>query len=264
MTENQPIGFFDSGWGGLSIMKTARETLPFENFLYVADCGHSPYGDQSHEFIVERARKISAFLFEQKKIKALVVACNTATAEAIDVIRNERPDKIIIGVEPAVKPAVLLSKNKCIGMISTTRTAHSARYLSLLERFGQNARILSVGCPGLMDCVEAGEFDSPSTIALLHKYLDPLIDAGIDTLILGCTHYPFLTDAIRSIVGSEILIYEPSPAVAKHLKDRLGNQAADARSKGNETFYVSVLNEQRKSVANRLWGNATLFEELSV
>ncbi len=264
MTENQPIGFFDSGWGGLSIMKTARETLPFENFLYVADCGHSPYGDQSHEFIVERARKISAFLFEQKKIKALVVACNTATAEAIDVIRNERPDKIIIGVEPAVKPAVQLSKNKCIGMISTTRTAHSARYLSLLERFGQNARILSVGCPGLMDCVEAGEFDSPSTIALLHKYLDPLIDAGIDTLILGCTHYPFLTDAIRSIVGSEILIYEPSPAVAKHLKDRLGNQAADARSKGNETFYVSGLNEQRKSVANRLWGNATLFEELSV
>lgn len=264
MTENQPIGFFDSGWGGLSIMKTARETLPFENFLYVADCGHSPYGDQSHEFIVERARKISAFLFEQKKIKALVVACNTATAEAIDVIRNERPDKIIIGVEPAVKPAVLLSKNKCIGMISTTRTAHSARYLSLLERFGQNARILSVGCPGLMDCVEAGEFDSPSTIALLHKYLDRLIDAGIDTLILGCTHYPFLTDAIRSIVGSEILIYEPSPAVAKHLKDRLGNQAADARSKGNETFYVSGLNEQRKSVANRLWGNATLFEELSV
>lgn len=264
MTENQPIGFFDSGWGGLSIMKTARETLPFENFLYVADCGHSPYGDQSHEFIVERARKISAFLFEQKKIKALVVACNTATAEAIDVIRNERPDKIIIGVEPAVKPAVLLSKNKCIGMISTTRTAHSARYLSLLERFGQNARILSVGCPGLMDCVEAGEFDSPSTIALLHKYLDPLIDAGIDTLILGCTHYPFLTDAIRSIVGSEILIYEPSPAVAKHLKDRLGNQAADARSKGNETFYVSGLNEQRKSVANRLWGNATLFEELSI
>ena len=264
MTENQPIGFFDSGWGGLSIMKTARETLPFENFLYVADCGHSPYGDQSHEFIVERARQISAFLFEQKKIKALVVACNTATAEAIDVIRNERPDKIIIGVEPAVKPAVQLSKNKCIGMISTTRTAHSARYLSLLERFGQNARILSVGCPGLMDCVEAGEFDSPSTIALLHKYLDPLIDAGIDTLILGCTHYPFLTDAIRSIVGSEILIYEPSPAVAKHLKDRLGNQAADARSKGNETFYVSGLNEQRKSVANRLWGNATLFEELSV
>ena len=264
MTENQPIGFFDSGWGGLSIMKTARETLPFENFLYVADCGHSPYGDQSHEFIVERARKISAFLFEQKKIKALVVACNTATAEAIDVIRNERPDKIIIGVEPAVKPAVQLSKNKCIGMISTTRTAHSARYHSLLERFGQNARILSVGCPGLMDCVEAGEFDSPSTIALLHQYLDPLIDAGIDTLILGCTHYPFLTDAIRSIVGSEILIYEPSPAVAKHLKDRLGNQVTDARSKGNETFYVSGLNEQRKSVANRLWGNATLFEELSV
>ncbi len=264
MTEKQPIGFFDSGWGGLSIMKTARQTLPNDDFIYVADCGHAPYGDQSHDFIVERARKISNFLFEQKHVKALVIACNTATAEAIDIIRKERPDSIIIGVEPAVKPAVQLSKNKRIGMISTSRTAQSARYISLVERFGQNSKILSVGCPGLMDCVEAAAFDSPSTIALLHRYLDPLIKAGIDTLVLGCTHYPFLTESIRSIVGNEVLIYEPSQAVAKHLKDRLGDQIASRKTAGNEVFYVSGLNEQRKSVAMRLWEHATRFEDLKV
>lgn len=265
MTEKRAIGFFDSGWGGLSIMKTAREMLPLEDFIYVADCGYAPYGDQTHEFIVERARKIASFLFDEKQVKALVIACNTATAEAIDTLRQERPESIIIGVEPAIKPAVSLSKNKCIGMISTTRTAHSARYLSLVKRFGHNARILSVGCPGLMDCVEAGEFETEATQKLLHRYLDNLIKAGIDTLVLGCTHYPFLTSCIRSIVGPEVLIYEPSPAVAKHLKDRLhAAHALSENQEGKEIFYVSGFNEQRKSVAVRLWGSATLFKNLIV
>lgn len=133
------VGFFDSGWGGLSILKTARQTLPHENFIYVADCGFAPYGDRSHDFIVERAQKIADFLFNQKHVKALVIACNTATAEAIDTLRKERPEAVIIGVEPAIKPAVLSSQNKRIGMISTTRTARSARYKNLVERFGQNA-----------------------------------------------------------------------------------------------------------------------------
>ena len=155
---HQSIGFFDSGWGGLSILKTARKVLPHENFIYVADCGFAPYGDRSHDFIVERARKIASFLLETKQVKALVIACNTATAEAIDSLRQQWPQAIIIGVEPAVKAAVTLSKNKRIGMISTTRTAQSERYHRLLERFGHNATIISQGCPGLMECVEAGEF----------------------------------------------------------------------------------------------------------
>ena len=233
MNASDPIGFFDSGWGGLSILKTARRMLPNENFIYVADCGYAPYGDRSHDFIVNRARTIASFLFDRMHAKALVVACNTATAEAIDTLRQERPHEIIVGIEPAIKPAVAISKNKRIGMIATNRTAHSERYLKLLRRFGKEAHILSEGCPGLMNCVEAGEFDSPKTRAL-------------------------------SIVGPSVTIYEPSEAVCRHLKDRL--QSANAintqAQKGSEYFFVSGLNEQRKSVALRLWGKTTPFENL--
>ena len=216
MTEEYAVGFFDSGWGGLSILKTARQTLPYENFIYVADCGFAPYGDRSHDFIVERAQKIADFLFNQKHVKALVIACNTATAEAIDTLRKERPEAVIIGREPAIKPAVLSSQSKRIGMISTTRTAQSARYKNLVERFGQNASIFSCGCPGLMDCVEAGEFDSEKTMRLLQRYLEPMIYEHIDSLVLGCTHYPFLLTSIRKIVGPGVQIYEPSLAVSLH------------------------------------------------
>lgn len=264
MNASDPIGFFDSGWGGLSILKTARRMLPNENFIYVADCGYAPYGDRSHDFIVNRAHTIASFLFDRMHAKALVVACNTATAEAIDTLRQERPHEIIVGIEPAIKPAVAISKNKRIGMIATNRTAHSERYLKLLRRFGKEAHILSEGCPGLMNCVEAGEFDSPKTRALLHRFLDPMINDEIDTLVLGCTHYPFLSETIQSIVGPSVTIYEPSEAVCRHLKDRL--QSANAintqAQKGSEYFFVSGLNEQRKSVALRLWGKTTPFENL--
>ena len=250
MNASDPIGFFDSGWGGLSILKTARRMLPNENFIYVADCGYAPYGDRSHDFIVNRARTIASFLFDRMHAKALVVACNTATAEAIDTLRQERPHEIIVGIEPAIKPAVAISKNK--------------RYLKLLCRFGKEAHILSEGCPGLMNCVEAGEFDSPKTQTLLHRFLDPMINDEIDTLVLGCTHYPFLSETIQSIVGPSVTIYEPSEAVCRHLKDRL--QSANAintqAQKGSEYFFVSGLNEQRKSVALRLWGKTTPFENL--
>lgn len=265
MRQNQPIGFFDSGWGGLSIMKTARQILPSEDFIYVADCANAPYGDRTHEFIVDRARKIARFLFESQEIKALVIACNTATAEAIDTLRKELPQAPIVGVEPAIKPAVALSKKHCIGMISTTRTASSDRYRQLLKRYGQNSHILSTGCPGLMDCVEAGEFNTATTRELLHRYLDPMLEAGIDTLVLGCTHYPFLSDTIASIVGPEVTLYEPSLAVSRRLQTLLKDaQALRENHTGKECFYVSGLNEQRKSVACRLWGNATLFENLAV
>ncbi|HIR21906.1 MAG TPA: glutamate racemase [Candidatus Aphodousia faecalis] len=265
MTEEYAVGFFDSGWGGLSILKTARQTLPHENFIYVADCGFAPYGDRSHDFIVERAQKIADFLFNQKHVKALVIACNTATAEAIDTLRKERPEAVIIGVEPAIKPAVLSSQNKRIGMISTTRTARSARYKNLVERFGQNASIFSCGCPGLMDCVEAGEFDSESTMGLLQRYLEPMIHEHIDSLVLGCTHYPFLLTSIRKIVGPDVQIYEPSLAVSLHLKECLRKIGRlNTQGTGHERFYVSKLNEQRKSVACRLWGQPTPFEELGI
>lgn len=262
--QDQAIGFFDSGWGGLSIFNAAREALPHENFIYVADCGHAPYGDQTHSYIVERALKIADFLFNHNRVKALVIACNTATVEAIKTLRETYPDKIILGVEPAIKPAVEHSKTHCVGMISTTRTAHSARYQELLKAFAADATVYSQGCPGLMECVERGELETPATIELLHTYLDPMIEGRIDALVLGCTHYPFLMPAIRSIVGEGVAFYEPGPAVAKHLKHQLDNAhyLTARKALGDDAFYVSDLTEERKIVAKSLTPSATTFYEL--
>ena len=260
----QAVGFFDSGWGGLSILRATRQYLPYEDFIYVADCGNAPYGDQSHDFILDRALKISDFLFQEQKVKAMVVACNTATVESIRTLREKYPERIILGVEPAIKPAVNFSKKHRIGMISTYRTAHSERYQELLKAFAQNTRVISKGCPGLMECVEAGQLCTSETIKLLHNYLDPMIEADIDALVLGCTHYPFLIPAIQTIVGKDVALFEPGLAVAKHLKHQLDLQNALTESKapGKDTFYVSDLNEKRKKVARSLYPLATCFFEL--
>ena len=264
--DTRSIGFFDSGWGGLSVMSAARDYLPYESFCYVADCSHAPYGDQSIRYIQERARNIVRFLIEQQNVKAICIACNTATAAAAQTIREEFPCIPILGVEPAIKPAAIHSKNHTVGMISTTRTLTSERYLLALERFKSLADIISVGCPGLMECVEQGAFDAPQTKALLAKYLAPIKDKKADSIVLGCTHYPFLKQQIQEVLGYEVTFYEPGLAVAKHLKEIL--KAADALNettkKAGEQFFVSGLNEQRMQVCQRLWENPTDFKPLMV
>lgn len=251
---NAAIGFFDSGWGGLSILKAAREVLPHEDFVYVADCGHAPYGDQTHEYILERSRAIIDFLINEQKVKAVVIACNTATAEAANKLRALYPNFPIIGVEPAIKPAVEQSRTKVVGMISTTRTATSARYHELLERFAGDVQVISTGCPGLMECVEKGELTTPATIEMLHRYIDPMIKANIDGLVLGCTHYPFLTEAIDAITGGHIALFEPGLAVARHLQNRLDHLGllTTKKTAASEVFFVSDLTPERTHVAKRL------------
>lgn len=263
--QEQAIGFFDSGWGGLSIFNTARTYLPKEDMIYVADCGHAPYGDQTHDFIVNRALSIANFLFNEQKVKAIVVACNTATVESIQELRHAFPNRIILGVEPAIKPAVESSKNNSIGLIATTRTVTSTRYQELLKLHANNVKVFSQGCPGLMECVETGQLQSHETIELLHSYLDPMIDGNIDALVLGCTHYPFLAETIRGIIGDEVQLFEPSYAVAKHLKNQLLelNALQPQDRQGNNTFFVSDLNDERKKVAQSLSPYATLFSELN-
>ncbi|MBR5458123.1 MAG: glutamate racemase [Burkholderiaceae bacterium] len=258
------IGFFDSGWGGLSIMKAAREVLPHEDFVYVADCGHAPYGDRTHEYIVERSRAITEFLMHEQHVKAIVIACNTATAEAANKLRSLYPNFPIIGVEPAIKPAVEQSQTNVVGMISTTRTATSTRYHELLARWRGNAQVISTGCPGLMECVERGKLMAPETLKLLHHYLDPMLAAGIDGLVLGCTHYPFLSDAINSITEGRVRLYEPGLAVARHLRDRLAdiNALTTKKTPGQEVFFVSDLNDERQKVAQALMPGITDFNSL--
>lgn len=263
--QDQAIGFFDSGWGGLSIFNVARTYLPYEDMIYVADCGHAPYGDQTHDFIVRRALSIANFLFSEQKVKALVVACNTATVESIRTLRETFPDRIILGVEPAIKPAAEFSLQHRIGMIATTRTVSSTRYQELLKEHAGETKVFSQGCPGLMECVENGELQSQTTIELLHSYLDPMIEEKIDALVLGCTHYPFLAPAIRGIVGESVTLFEPGPAVAKHLKNQLihRNALQSQARQGSNFFYVSGLNDVRKKVAQSLSPYATLFSELN-
>lgn len=248
-----PIGIFDSGLGGLSIMRGIREELPGEDLLYYGDCLNAPYGDRSPQFIVERSVTISQFLLD-KGAKAIVVACNTATAEAVTTLR-EKFSVPIIGVEPAVKPAVASTKTKTVGVIATTRTLTSARYLKLVREFaGQNVRVVSVPCPGLMECVEKGDWDSFTTRSLVEKYLQPIRRAGADKLVLGCTHYPFLLEAFRQELGQDFSIIDPSPAVARELRHRLSeNELLSDREKGSERFYVSGETERPQTVIRRLW-----------
>lgn len=252
---NAPIGLFDSGLGGLSVMHAVRAELPGEDLLYYGDSLYAPYGDQKPEYIIERSLTISRFLIS-KGAKAIVVSCNTATATAVNTMR-ETFDLPIIGIEPAVKPAASSTKTKAIGVLATTRTLTSERYLKLVREYaGQNVRVVSVPCPGLMECVERGEWHSLNTQNLIANYLKPIKAAGADRIVLGCTHYPFLTEAIKEQLSSDVIIIDPSHAVAKELKHRLLEHGLlSAATKGSETFFISGDAEKHREIIQRLWNS---------
>ena len=214
-----PVGVFDSGVGGLSVLREIQQLLPSESLLYVADSAYVPYGEKPPEQIRERSRLIARFLFEQGA-KALVLACNTATAAAINELRGEF-DMPIIGMEPAVKPAALATRNGVVGVLATTGTLQSAKFAALLDRFAGSVRVLTQPCPGLVECVERGELNGPEVEALLQRYTAPLLAAGCDTLILGCTHYPFLRLALQRILPAQIQVVDTGTAVARQLQARL-------------------------------------------
>lgn len=263
MSSENPIGVLDSGLGGLSVLRALVRQLPDEDFLYCSDNGNAPWGDKETSFILERTRVMIAFLIEHGA-KAVVIACNTATAVAADTLRREFTLPII-GIEPAVKPAAKLSPSGRFGVLGTTRTITSERYHKLLIRFTQGTHVMSVAAPGLMECVERGEFDTPETKALLEKYLRPMLDAGIDTLVLACTHYPFLENAIRDIAGRPLTIIEPSKAVAATLAMRLKEHNLAASKKSAQPVRFWIKNAKRFTPALKiLWPDASRIEELTV
>ncbi len=261
---HDPIGVLDSGLGGLSVLKALREELPCEQFLYCADCAHAPWGDKPESYIVERCRAIVRFLIENRA-KAVVLACNTATAAAADILRRELTLPII-GIEPAVKPAAARTQTGVIGVLATRRTTESTRYLSLLKRFAGNVKVVTVAAPGLMECVERGEFNNPATRELLKKYLEPIKAAGADRLVLGCTHYPFLADAIADIMGPEVEMMEPGKPVAKVTRSRLAALdllSPDTLQSPICRYFVSGAEEHGTTLL-RLQPDAQEIEELSV
>lgn len=254
MQPSLPIGVFDSGVGGLTVLREIRSALPGEQLLYVADSQHAPYGEKSRAFIEARSIAICEFLLQQQA-KAIVVACNTATAAAITTLR-ERFAVPIVAIEPAVKPAAQQTKSKVVGVLATSGTLASDNFMKLLVRFGTDVNILVQPCPGLVEQVEAGDLNGSTTQALLESYLQPLLAQGADTLVLGCTHYPFLTPLIKKIAGTKVTIIDPSSAIASELRRRLESvgllSAADAG--GSEKFWTSGEVAKVQPVITQLWG----------
>jgi len=210
---NAPIGVFDSGVGGLSVWREIVRRLPHEDTLYVADSAHCPYGSRSTTDIQRLSEAVASFLVDQG-CKIIVVACNTASAAALQHLRAVF-DVPIVGMVPAVKPAAQQTRTGQVGVLATGVTLHGQLFQEVHERFANGVTVRSVTCPGLVELVEAGRADAPETEFLLRTCLQPLLDAHVDVLVLGCTHYPFLTPTIRRIVGPDLTLLDPSPAVAR-------------------------------------------------
>jgi glutamate racemase len=221
-----PIGVFDSGVGGLSVLRHIRAQLPHEDLIYLADAGFAPYGDKPEQVVAERSLAIAQFLLE-RGAKALVVACNTATVAAIKLLRMHYPALPIVGVEPGLKPAAAASRNGKVGVLATRGTLAGDKFLQLREQIGQasGAQFLLQGCTGLVEQIELGELDTAVTTAMLTRYIAPLLEQGADTLVLGCTHYPFVQSAIEAIVAGagNITLIDTGDAVARQLARLLGS-----------------------------------------
>ena len=245
---------FDSGIGGLSILKALRAELPHEDFVYVADSGHAPYGERDDAHVIARSRVITDYLLNQHHIKALVIACNTATAAAIHLLRQEQPELPIIGVEPALKPAVAQSRTKRIGVMATRGTLGSAKFRTLVESLAGQADFVCQPCDGLADAIECQ--NTIKIIALCARYTGAIgrfgtKDGEIDTLVLGCTHYPFATAHLVKLLGSELALIDNGEPVARQTRRMLTTHESDA-SVGHCILY-STGNGDSLQKAAQLW-----------
>jgi glutamate racemase len=238
-----PIGVFDSGVGGLSVWREMIKLLPHEHTIYYADSAYCPYGTMQPSEIIARCDRIMEFLLGQQQCKLIVVACNTATAAAIDHLRAAYAVPFV-GMEPAVKPAALHSATGAVGVLATQGTFKGRLYHDTLARFAQHVQIIEQSGDGLVELVESGATESAEAYALLQKYIQPMLEARIDHLVLGCTHYPFLIPAIQKIVGNAVTIIDPSAAVAQRVKflleqHHLLNTSSDEDNEIRREFFSS-------------------------
>ena len=238
------------------MLRAIRRELPEQNLLYVADSAHAPYGDRSAGFITQRAIAMTEFLLAAGS-QAVVVACNTATVVAVEQLRAWCPVPVV-AIEPAIKPAASATRSGVIAVLATRQTVGSAAVARLVEAHGRDVEIILTACPGLVEQVERAELGSEPTRALLRQYLEPLLAAGVDTLVLGCTHYPFLTPLIRELVGPDVHIIDPATAVARQLARRLhlGLAPAMPTQPGREQFFSNSGIEQSRLVISALWGQS--------
>lgn len=208
------IGVFDSGVGGLSVVRELISRLPDESILYIADQANVPYGNRNLIEVRQISEKIVRFLI-QSGAKTIVVACNTASAAALYYLRETFPDTPFVGMEPAVKPAAEQTQSGTVGVLATPATFQGKLYESVVNRFASGVNVIQQTCPGLVEQIETGQINSDETHALLSAALQPLIEKNIDTLVLGCTHFPFVIPVIKKITGKDVTVIDPSPAVAR-------------------------------------------------
>jgi glutamate racemase len=214
------VGVFDSGLGGLTVVRALQEHIAGLQIVYVADTANAPYGEKTHEQIRTFSNTITRYLIDHHRIEALVVACNTATSAAITHLRTRFPDLIIIGTEPGVKPALSRTATRKIGVLATPATLAGDKYQELVDALvpREEIALYEQACPGLVEQIEAGEIDTPQTTAMLEGWLSPMREAGVDTIVLGCTHYPLAAEAIERVMGYRVTLIETGGAIARRLR----------------------------------------------
>ncbi|MBN1267743.1 MAG: glutamate racemase [Anaerolineales bacterium] len=229
--DRRPLGIFDSGVGGLSILKAVRESLPEERLLYFADQAHVPYGVRSLKEIRSFSEAITRFLIEEQA-KMIIIACNTASGAALKHIRTTFPTEPIIGLEPAITPAARQTKTGKIAVLATKATLKSEIYLATRKLLSGQTEIFEAILEGIVEEIEAGRIDSDRVDSILRKYLLPLLEKGVDTFVLGCTHYPFVMKQMSKITGPEVNIIDPAAQVADHIARTLGERNLLAPKQG--------------------------------
>ncbi len=218
--DNRTIGVFDSGVGGLSVLREIHQLLPAQPVIYFADQAHVPYGSRQIEEVQGFAHEITRFLLD-RGAGLIVVACNTASVAALQSLRQAFPHIPFVGMEPAVKPAAETSHSGAVGVLATAATFQTAMYASVVERFAQGVALLEDPCIGLVDQIEKGDLDGPQTRVILENALKPMLAAGVDTIVMGCTHYPFVIPLIQQIVGPKVQVIDPAPAIARQTRRML-------------------------------------------
>jgi glutamate racemase len=224
------VGVFDSGLGGLSVLGALQARLPFTDVVYVADSGHAPYGDRDDDHVVRRSHRVAQYLLDQGA-SVLVIACNTATAVAVAEIRARWPELPIVGVEPGIKPAMQASRNGHVGVMATPTTLRSDKFVRLMRTHAGSGHLHLQPCPGLARLIEGGDLESPELIALIESHAAPLREAGVDTVVLGCTHYPFVMPQLRRVFGADVTIIDTADAVARQAAHLFASLALPASTR---------------------------------
>jgi len=233
-----PVGIFDSGVGGLTVLQEIRLALPAESIVYVADSAHAPWGDKPPSYVRERGLKISRFLIEQG-VKAIVIGSNTGTAGSAEAVRSSLSIPVV-GIEPGIKPAVAATRSGVVGAIVPAAVGGSDRLASLLDRFGSDVRVIVQPVPGVVEHIEAADLDGPELRAMLEGYVRPMLDAGADTIVLGSTHYVFLKPVLQELFGPDVALIETGAAVARRLGTVLEERGLRAEGgDGAERFWTS-------------------------